>query len=166
MSAIIYLNMLSVPSSFLKFFLGFCNPNHIVLPQPLWAQSHSCPQNLVFFRFCPSLSSLLVYMLSHSVVSDSLQPYRLQPLRLFCPWDFAGKNTEWVAISFSRRSSQPRDETHVSCVSLNWQVGSLRLVPPGFGINKMIFIHFRYCDKRQECKMTKISPPIRNTLTY
>ena len=23
---------------------------------------------------------------------------------------------EWVAISFSRRSSQPRDQTHVSCV--------------------------------------------------
>ena len=24
---------------------------------------------------------------------------------------------EWVAISFSRESSQPRDQTHVSCVS-------------------------------------------------
>ena len=24
---------------------------------------------------------------------------------------------EWVAVSFSRRSSQPRDHTHVSCVS-------------------------------------------------
>ena len=28
-----------------------------------------------------------------SVVSDSLQPYRLWPTRLLCPWDFPGKNT-------------------------------------------------------------------------
>ena len=28
-----------------------------------------------------------------SVVSDSLRPYGLQPDRLLCPWDSAGKNT-------------------------------------------------------------------------
>ena len=28
-----------------------------------------------------------------SVVCDSLQPYRLQPTRLLCPWNFPGKNT-------------------------------------------------------------------------
>ena len=28
-----------------------------------------------------------------SVVSDSLQPYGLQPARLFCPWDSLDKNT-------------------------------------------------------------------------
>ena len=30
---------------------------------------------------------------SHSVVSDSSRPHGLQPTRLLCPWDFAGKNT-------------------------------------------------------------------------
>ena len=30
---------------------------------------------------------------SHSVVSDSKQPHRLQPTRLLCPWDFLGKST-------------------------------------------------------------------------
>ena len=30
---------------------------------------------------------------SHSVVSDSLQPHGLQPTRLLRPWDFADKNT-------------------------------------------------------------------------
>ena len=30
---------------------------------------------------------------SHSVVSDSLQPHGLQPARLPCPWDSPGKNT-------------------------------------------------------------------------
>ena len=28
-----------------------------------------------------------------SVVSDFLQPYRLQPTRLHCPWDSPGRNT-------------------------------------------------------------------------
>ena len=37
---------------------------------------------------------------------------------------------EWVAIPFSRGSSQLRDRTHVSCF-LHWQVGSLPLAPPG-----------------------------------
>ena len=37
---------------------------------------------------------------------------------------------EWVAIPFSRGSSQPRDWTHVSLCLLHWQVGSLPLAPP------------------------------------
>ena len=40
-------------------------------------------------------------MLSHSVVPNSL-------------WSHGqGKNTEWVAISFSGGSSRPRDRTHI-----------------------------------------------------
>ena len=31
-------------------------------------------------------------LVNHSVVSDSLWPYELQPARLLCPWDFPGKN--------------------------------------------------------------------------
>ena len=30
---------------------------------------------------------------SHSVLSNSLQPHRLWPARLLCPWNFPGKNT-------------------------------------------------------------------------
>ena len=44
-----------------------------------------------------------------SVMSNSLWPQGLQPSRLLCPWDSPGKNTEWVAIPFSRGSSRPRD---------------------------------------------------------
>ena len=36
---------------------------------------------------------------------------------------------EWVAIPFSRGSSQPRDGTHISCL-LRWHVYSLPLAPP------------------------------------
>ena len=38
-------------------------------------------------------TSCLPLCVSLSVVSDSLQPYRLQPARLLCPWDSLGKNT-------------------------------------------------------------------------
>ena len=34
-------------------------------------------------------------------MSDSVRPHRRKPTRLPRPWDFPGKNTEWVAISFS-----------------------------------------------------------------
>ena len=48
-----------------------------------------------------SLSS----MLSHSVVTNSLRPHRLQPTRLLCPQDFPGKNAGvQVAITFPRFS--------------------------------------------------------------
>ena len=38
-----------------------------------------------------------------------------QPTRLLCPQNFPGKNAGVVAISFSRGSSRPRDQTQVSC---------------------------------------------------
>ena len=38
---------------------------------------------------------------------------------------------EWVAISFSRGSSPPRDQTFVSYIYLHWQADSLPLWPSG-----------------------------------
>ena len=40
----------------------------------------------------------------------------MEPARLLCPWNSPGKNTEAVATSFSRGSSQPRDQMHISCI--------------------------------------------------
>ena len=48
-------------------------------------------------------------VLSHSVVADSLWPYGPQSTRLLCSWDSPGKN-DGIG-SFSRSSSQPRDQT-------------------------------------------------------
>ena len=66
------------------------------------------------------IKSVIKYLTHHirvdSILSDSLQPHGLQPTRLFCPWNFPGKNTG-VAISFSKGSSWPRDWTCISCVS-------------------------------------------------
>ena len=44
---------------------------------------------------------------------------------------FQARVLKWVAISFSRRSSLPRDQTNISLYLLHWQAGSLPLVPPG-----------------------------------
>ena len=57
-----------------------------------------------------------VCVLSHLVVSDSLQHNGLYPARLLCPQDSPGKNTRVGSISFSRGSSQPRDRTHISYI--------------------------------------------------
>ena len=43
---------------------------------------------------------------------------------------FQARTLEWVAITFSKGSSQPRDQTHISCL-LHWQAGSLPADPPG-----------------------------------
>ena len=51
-----------------------------------------------------------------SVLSDSLQPHELQPARFLCLWNFPGKNTAEY-ISYSKGSSQPRDQTHISYLS-------------------------------------------------
>ena len=56
-----------------------------------------------------------VCVLGRSVASDSWQPYELYvahqaPL----PWNFPAKVLDWVAISSSRGSSRPRDQTCVS----------------------------------------------------
>ena len=65
-------------------------------------------------RIKETCSVLVVQPLSHVRLSVT---HGLYPTRLFCPWDFPGKNTEWVAISFFRGSSQPRDRTHISCTA-------------------------------------------------
>ena len=66
-------------------------------------------------------------MLIPSIESNSLQPFGLQLTRLLCAWDSPGRILKWIAMPSSRGSSQPRYQTHVSCLLL-WQAGSLPLV--------------------------------------
>ena len=46
-------------------------------------------KNLIF-----SVYLLVVAVVSHSAVSDSLKHHELQSARLLCPWNFPGKNNE------------------------------------------------------------------------
>ena len=75
------------------------NLGHI---QPLEFQMRGGPSELsglnmwpqVLKSTCPVACSLgyVLSMLSHPVISNSLQPHGLWPTRLLCPWDFPGKS--------------------------------------------------------------------------
>ena len=41
----------------------------------------------------------------------SVLSHRLEPTRLLCPWDLQARILKWVAMSSSKGSSQPRDQT-------------------------------------------------------
>ena len=67
------------------------------------------------------LNSILIIKLYHafvcSVVSNSLQPRDCSRSGSFVHGIFQARILEWVAISFSRESSWPRDWNQVSCLS-------------------------------------------------
>ena len=75
---------------------------------PLWGRQSLCTQ-----RAADQQEAVCV--LVSSVVSKSLRSHGLQPARLLCLTQ--ARILQWVAIPFSRASSQLRDRTHVSCVS-------------------------------------------------
>ena len=76
----------------------------------------------IHFLLVKLLSPLLTYLesesISHSVVSGSLRPHGLYspPGSSVHRIPQAGI-PEWVDIPFSKGSSQPRDQTQVSCIS-------------------------------------------------
>ena len=70
------------------------------------------------------LQSFLDISVSCSVMPDSLRPLGLQPTRFLVHEIFQARILEWVAISFSRGSSQFRDRNqHL----LYWRANSLPL---------------------------------------
>ena len=79
-----------------------------------WRDDHA----LYFFTSLLLVCTGLQVVYAHLVMSHSLWPHGLEPTRLFCPWDFPGKNTGvGFAISYSGGSLGPRDQTLVSWVS-------------------------------------------------
>ena len=61
---------------------------------------------------------LFSYLVAKSCLTVS-QPHGLEPAVFLCLWDFPGESTgvEYVTVSFSRGSSQPRDQTCFSCIA-------------------------------------------------
>ena len=58
-----------------------------------------------------------LYVLSHSVVSNSLQPHGLEPTRFLCPWDSPGKKIGVGCRSLLQRIFPTRDQTWVCCIA-------------------------------------------------
>ena len=67
-----------------------------------------------------------VCLLSHSLVSNSLQPSELWPTRLLCPFDFPCKNTG-VGYHSLLQGIFPAQGWNLHLLFLNWQVDSLPL---------------------------------------
>ena len=69
--------------------------------------------DLVFFTAMgPGLSKL-----SGTCVKVAQSCLTLWPHGLYRPWNSSDQNTEWLAVPFSRGSSQPRDQIQVSCIA-------------------------------------------------
>jgi len=115
--------LLLLPSIFLSIRV-FSNESALCIMWPKhWGFSFSIsPSNeylgLISFRKGKSESE------SHSVVSESLRPHGR-----YSPGILQGRILEWVAVSFSRRSFQPRDWTQASLIA-----NSLPTEPPGKSI--------------------------------
>ena len=121
----------------------FCSVNVEVIPQCSWLDSVSLSQwfhepfpqtttlthhiNDMLIRWGEfKMDNILKGLVRHayyrcvcvcSVVSNSLPPMTCSPPSSFVHGIFQAKILEWIAISYSRRSSQPRDLTHVSWIS-------------------------------------------------
>ena len=68
---------------------------------------------------------------SCSVISDYLQPHRLQPTRLLCPWNSPGKNTGMSCHSLLQGFLPTQGSSQSLLGLLLWQADSLPLAPPG-----------------------------------
>ena len=85
----------------------------------LYLQAYKCA-----FQF-------FAFMLSSSVVSDSLWPSGLQPSRLLCPWGSSGKNTGVGCHALLQGIFLTQGLNLRLFRLLHWQAGSLSLVPLG-----------------------------------
>ena len=66
------------------------------------------------------LEDLILLLLSHSVVSNSVRPHRRQPTRLPRPWDSPGKNTG-VDCHFLLQCMKVKSESEIarSCLTVS-----------------------------------------------
>ena len=96
--------------------------------------------------YCTAKWISYIYIHEH-VHAKLLQlcPILCKPINCSSPgsavhWILQAAILEWVAISFSRGSFRPRDQT-CPLRLLHWQAGSLPLAPPG----KPIRVHIPFC---------------------
>ena len=85
-----------------------------------------------------------------SVVSDSVQPHRQQPIRFPCPWDFPGRNTG-VGCLFLLQCMKVKREREVtqSCLTPS---NPMDHSPPGSSLHgifhQYLLVHNKYLSNR------------------
>ena len=109
----------------LKTFYGEKNDNFFLM---LEIEKYKCIGNerLYFISYCPC-----VHAKSLQLCPTLCGPMDHSPPGSSVHGILQARILEWVAMSSSRGSSQPRDQTRVSSIYLHWQAGSLPLVTPG-----------------------------------
>ena len=93
-------------------------------PLPLPQSPTDCSIHLCLFCFLTYRVIVTIFLNSMKSESEVAQlcptlcdPMDCSPPGPSVPGIFQARVLEWVAISFSRRSSQPRDQTQVSCTA-------------------------------------------------
>ena len=82
-----------------------------------WAAVYGVTQSRTWLKRLSSSSSFLILRwFSRWVMSYSCDPMDCSPPGSFVHWILQVRILEWVAISFSRGSSWPRDRTQVFCI--------------------------------------------------
>ena len=117
-----------------------------------------CSQLLEATRV-PRHTRLFLCLLSHSVVSDSLQPHGLYPAGLFCPLNFPGKNTG-VDCHFLLQGNLP--DPGVKPASPTSPVSTGRFfttVPPGKWQISVQLSHSDVSDSLQPHESQQARPP-------
>ena len=79
-----------------------------------------------------------------SVMSDSLQPFGLQPTRLLCPWDSPSKDTGVGCQAHPQRIFPNQESNPGFLCLLHWQMGSLPLAPLGKPICMYTYMYFYF----------------------
>ena len=101
------------------------NPGLSHFRQILYHLSH---QGSPHKNVCVCVCVCVCVYVSHSVLSDSMQPHGLWPTRLLCPWDSPGKNSG-VDCHFLLQGIFPTQGSN-PCLP-HWQVDSLPLSHQG-----------------------------------
>ena len=116
-------------SALLFFFSVTCNQDFFlkkILNMTLVSWQHRLPSNMgpMSIGHCPNLFPLRTWnrhcvcmCLSHSVMSDYLWPHGLYPPGSSVHGILQARILKWVAVPFSRGSSQPRGQNWVSCIA-------------------------------------------------
>ena len=81
-------------------------------PSPKVLLYLTLPQCLHTIGFC-----LVLGLNTERVLSDSLWPHDCSPSDSFVHGILQARILEWVAVPFSRGSSWPGDQTHISCIA-------------------------------------------------
>ena len=82
-----------------------------LLPPGLPYVNRASKDGCLFYLRSSHLPFSLLCILKVKVKSLSRAPWIVACTKLLCPWDFQSIVLEWIAISFSRESSQPRSLT-------------------------------------------------------